>query len=155
MNDEEFKKRLSEVAEWVIPKTVTEKALKKKRGPKPQEEKYQEEHQEVFLDMFNGVNPTTPIAVIKIKIAAVDCEDCGRHCENGRKTETKRYNTHEPHWRKACVTCKMSQNPFTGEWDVPSSRSALVWHDWWRIYNIKKYKKSITVTSKSDIKEEI
>lgn len=157
MNDEEFKQRLSQVADWIVPECKIEKALKKKkkRQAKANQKQYEEIQEEEIQDLVNGTNPTTPIEIIKIKIAAVNCTDCGRHCENGRKTETKKFNTHEPHWRKTCVTCKMSQNPFTGEWDVPCSRSAIVWSDWWRIHNIKKYKETVAITFKSQEKQEI
>jgi len=144
MTDDEFKQKLSEVAEWVIPATERETtpAAKKRAGRKSAEQKYQEEHEEVFLNMFEGKNPTMPMMLTKLKIVAVDCEDCGQHCPDGRHTENKRFDTNRPHWRKRCVTCKKNQNPWTGEYDLNSQQSASVWADYLRKTNPRYVKKA-------------
>jgi hypothetical protein len=63
MDKELFKQKLSEVADWHIPKlneTDIKESKRKGRGRgRPSvEDLYQQEHQEVFLDLFNGINPT-------------------------------------------------------------------------------------------------
>lgn len=131
MDDKEFKQRLSEVAEWKIPDTSREisPGLKKKRGRKSEEDKYQEEHQEVFLEIFNGVNPTYAPVITKLKCQPVCCDDCGKICSEGRKVEAKHYVTNgKPHWRKHCVTCEHFQNPYTGDFDINNgTENSITW----------------------------
>lgn len=158
MDNEEFKQRLSQVSEWIIPEIEVKKAVRKqiKAAKKNIQKEDDNDQEELFLDMFQGVNPTTPLAVIKLKIQPVDCEDCGKHCENGRRVEIKRYHTVESHWRKSCVTCKMGQDPFTGNWDVPIAKLSTIWADWWRQYFYKNFKnKKRPSTFNLPIKEEI
>lgn len=144
MTDDEFKQKLSEVAEWKIPDTPRETSLnqKKKRGRKSEEEKFQEAHEIIFRDIHGDVNPTYAPMITKIKCQPVDCEDCGKHCPNGRKTEYKHYDTNRSHWRRRCVTCEKNQNPFTGEYDLSSQKSSSVWADWLRKTNPRYIKKA-------------
>ena len=146
MDDELFKKRLSEVAEWRIPKTITSTATgepKRKRGRPTAEELYQREHEEVFLEIYEGVNPTYPPQLLKLKNQATTCEDCGEHCPNGRKKETKLYDTGgKKNWRERCMTCQRSRNPFTGKFDLTFQEASFIWSDFLKerkgIYNTKK-----------------
>jgi hypothetical protein len=143
MDDELFKQKLSEVAEWRLPKltpTDIREAKKSARGRRSREEIYQEEHEQVFAELFDGVNPTFPPEIIRIKPAACKCEDCGRHCAAGRQKETKLYETGgKRNWRSRCLTCEMHQNPFTGKYDLKSSEASRFWTDFLRetkgIYN--------------------
>ena len=135
MDNEEFKKKLSEVANWKIPETPRETSLnaKKKRGRRSKEEIYQEEHENVFLEIFDGVNPTYPPLITELKLAAVDCGSCGKHCPKGRKTEKKIYEANKiRHWRERCVTCGMQQNPYTGEFDLDRQKASIVWNSFLR-----------------------
>jgi hypothetical protein len=158
MKDEEFKQRLSQVAQWKIPETPRETSLnaKKKRGRKSAEEVYQEEHENVFLEIYNGVNPTFPPLLTKVKIQGCMCEDCGRFCENGRKTEVTKYYSNRPHWRERCVTCGMNQNPNTGAWDLNNKDASAHWANWLRKTSEKPYayKKKKTITIHPDKKQE-
>lgn len=134
MKDEEFRQRLSEVAEWTIPDTPRETSLnaKKKRGRKSAEEKYQDEHEEIFMEMFQGTNPTYPPMLTKIKHASITCE-CGRVCDNGCEKEAKLYQTKtKNHWRVKCKTCNMTQDPYTGKFDLSPQKASVVWHSFLR-----------------------
>lgn len=137
MNDEEFKRKLSEVAEWKIPDTPRETSLnaKKKRGRKSNEDEYMELREEIFYEEFGGVNPTYPPMLLKVKCQPTTCEDCGKICENGRKKEKKLYDTNRNHWREKCVTCGMNQNPYTGKFDLTPGQAAVQWSDWLRKTN--------------------
>lgn len=140
MDNEEFKRKLSEVAEWRIPKTEKEQTIsaRKKRGRKSNEERYEEEHEQVFLELFEGVNPTYPPMLVKLKCQATTCEDCGKYCANGRQKEKKLYETNKKrHWREKCVTCERFQNPFTGEFDLVSSNAAIKWNEFLRNSKMK------------------
>ena len=131
MNDEEFKRRLTEVAEWKIPDTPRETSLnaKKKRGRKSAEDEYQEQREEMFFEEFGGVNPTYAPMITKLKVQGCGCEDCGRFCTEGRTVETKQYESNNiKHWRKRCVTCDHSQNPYTQEFDLKSAEASAVWN---------------------------
>jgi hypothetical protein len=147
MNNETFKQKLSQVADWQIPalpnSTVAD--INKQRGRKTAEEKYQEEHEEVFLDIYQGINPTHPLELTQVKCQGCACEDCGNFCANGRHLEKKLYITsgHKT-WREKCITCNKSKNPFTGVFDLTPSEASNVWADYLRerkgLYSTKKNK---------------
>ena len=150
MNDEEYKQKLSQVAEFTIPEVNSGGNPKRvKRGRKSAEELYQEEHEEVFLDLFDGKNPTVRPVLTNLKIQGCICEDCGKHCENGRHTEKAKYNSSRPHWRQRCLTCGMNQNPFSGEWDLTNKNASAVWAVWLRKTSENSYdhKKIIRITA--------
>lgn len=153
MKDQEFKEKLSQVAEWKIPKDnqETSKNAKRKRGRKSKEELYQEEHEEVFLDLFDGVNPTIAPLILKLKYNPTICEDCGKQCPTGCHKETKVYEANNKrHWRKRCVTCNLHENPYTKKYDLESSKASIVWNTWLKDVS-KRYNKS---TNTSDSKSE-
>jgi hypothetical protein len=129
MDDEEFRRRLSEVAEWKLPETPRETSLnqKKKRGRKSNEQRYEEEHEQVFLELFDGTNPTYAPMLTKIKYQPTTCE-CGRVCNNGCEKEAKLYQKKDKcHWRWKCKTCGMTQDPYTGEFTLNAQKASLVW----------------------------
>lgn len=138
MDDKLFRQKLSEVAEWQVPKlSVTDikeaKQRQRGRGRPSNEDLYQEAHEEIFLEIFDGVNPTVPPQLIKLKNSAVNCEDCGRLCENGRLKETKRYVcNNKPHWRDHCMECNRWLNPYTGKFDLANSNVSVVWNSYMR-----------------------
>lgn len=142
MNDEEFKRKLSLVAEWKIPDTVTANKtgeVKKNRGRKSNEEKFQEAHEAIFLEIHEGKNPTFKPMITKVKCTPVDCADCGKQCLDGRHIEIKKYETNRPHWRKRCVTCNLQENPFTGEFDLLNHRASAEWARFLRKTSSKPY----------------
>ena len=135
MNDEEFKRKLSQVAEWKLPDTPRETSLnaKKKRGRKSNEELYQDEHEEVFMELFKGVNPTYAPLLTRIKYQATICDDCGCRCETSCQKEKKLYDTTgNPHWRERCLTCKKAKNPYTGKFDLSIAEASAVWSSFLR-----------------------
>lgn len=138
MDDEEFKRRLSEVAEWRIPETITgtkDGDAKKRRGRKSSEELYQEAREEIFLEEFGGVNHTFPPQILKVKKESCVCNDCGKFCESGRQKEKKLYETgtaKKRNWRERCVTCGLHQNPFTGKFELQPQAASHVWTDFLR-----------------------
>lgn len=137
MDDEEFKRRLSEVADWKLPDTPRETSLnaKKKRGRKSAEDEYQELREEIFYEEFGGVNPTYAPMLIKVKCQPTTCEDCGKLCPSGRKKEKKLYETGSKknrNWREKCVTCNMAKNPFTGKFDLSTQQASFVWTNYLR-----------------------
>ena len=138
MTKDEIRQKLAEVAEFKMPKlTKSDIKVSKQRsrgkGRPSNEELYQEEHEEVFLDMFEGINPTHSPELVKVHIQPVDCEDCGRHCENGRQTEIKFYKKavgHIAHRRDRCVTCNKYRDPNTGEYTLPQGPACQVYLNW-------------------------
>lgn len=119
MDDEEFKRRLSEVAEWHIPTDADKpyaKTKRKKRNEQLVEMVGEDGDEEVIAD--TGPNLTIPPIITKLKIQGCWCEDCGKYCENGRQTEKKIYKTGKTHWRERCVTCKMFKHPVSGEYTM-------------------------------------
>lgn len=134
MDNELFKQKLSEVAEWQIPKLKEweiKEAKKSARGKykRTEEELYQIEHEQAFLEIYGGVNPTAPAELIKLKCQGHDCESCGRYCENGQHTEKKLYEANnKKHWREKCVTCNKFKNPISGKFDLDPSVAAHKWN---------------------------
>jgi hypothetical protein len=151
MNDEEYQLKLSQVAEFTIPEVNgAGNAKTAKRGRKSTEEQYQLEHEQVFLDLFDGKNPTIQPVLTKVKIQACVCDDCGKYCEHGRHTEKTKYLSSRPHWRSRCLTCGMNQNPNTGEWNLSNKDASAHWANWLRktgpIPYVYKQRKTITIT---------
>lgn len=135
MKDEEFKKLLSQVAEWKIPDTPRETSLnqKKKRGRKSNEEQYMELREEIFHEEFGGVNPTYPPMLTKVKRCSSTCEDCGITCPNGREKEAKLHEKNgKKVWRQKCVTCGKFQNPFNGKYELTGSAASIKFNDFMR-----------------------
>lgn len=138
MDDKLFKQKLTEVAEWRIPKTVTgtisgDAKRPRKPGRPTKEELYQDEHEQVFLEMFDGTNPTFPPQITQVKRTACECADCGRTCPNGRETEAKLHQKNgKKAWRQKCVTCGMFQNPFNGKFELQGSAASIKFNDFMR-----------------------
>lgn len=137
MDDKEFRQRLSEVAEWKIPKTEQEQTIgaKRRRGRKSNEERYMELREEIFQQEFDGHNPTIAPMLIRIKHTPITCDDCGELCNNGRQKEKKLYETggkKNSHWRERCITCNRSKNPFTGKFDLSAQQASAVWTSYLR-----------------------
>ena len=129
MDNKLFKQRLTEVAEWRIPKIKPTASERRAGAGRPsKEEQYLEIHEEAFIEMFAGENPTQALELVKVKRCAEDCEDCGRHCEQGRDLENRKFFTYEPHWRKRCLTCGMNQNPYTKKFDLNNTDASGVWN---------------------------
>lgn len=138
MDDKLFKQKLTEVAEWRIPDTVTGTAsgdakAPRKRGRPTAEEAYQEAHEEIFLEIFDGKNPTFPPQILKLKNSAVTCDDCGKHCAEGRLKEIKRYvSNNKVNWREHCMACHRWRDPYTGEFKLVNSNVSTVWNSFVR-----------------------
>jgi hypothetical protein len=138
MTKDELFQKLSEVAEFRMPKlTASDIKISKQKargkGRPSKEELYQDEHEEVFLDMFQGINPTMNPELVKVNVQPVDCEDCGRHCENGRQQEIKFYKKtvgHIAHRRTRCLTCNKYRDPNTGEYTLPQGPACQVYLNW-------------------------
>ena len=149
MKQDEFEKRLSEVAEWKLPDTPRETSLnaKKTRGRKSEELKYMELREEIFHEEFGGINPTFAPMLTSVKRSAIDCQDCGQHCPNGRETEAKLHKAKTKScWRKKCVTCGYFQNPYTGKFDLKGVAASGRWNDYLLGRNRNYYKQSFRPT---------
>jgi hypothetical protein len=138
MLKEEFLTKLSEVADWKIPDTPRETSLNNKRHRQRIEEDDQEhnEHDEESVqeaEPESGPNPTYPPMLLRLKIQPVDCDDCGRHCENGRQKEASlQKKDGVTYWRQRCITCKRHQDPTTGRFDISGQAALMKWHNFFR-----------------------
>jgi len=108
MDDAEFKRRLSEVAEWRYePERDNFGRLKGpgSRGPKKTKEPEEQ-------------NLTRPIELVSVR-RSCNCTDCGQHCPNGRTTVANYYQGRvKGAWREKCQTCGKFQDPNTGEFKL-------------------------------------
>jgi len=139
MTKEELFQKLNEVAEWRMPKlSPSEIKISKQKtrgkGRPSLEEKYQEEHEEVFLDLFQGINPTMAPELVKLNIKPKDCEDCGVHLTESRHMNIKFYKEtptgHIAHWRRHCKNCNKYQDPYTKEYTLPQGPACQVYLNW-------------------------
>lgn len=138
MTKDELKQKLLQVAEFVMPRLTPSdikisKQKQRGKGRPTNEQAYQAEHEEVFLDLFQGVNPTHAPELVKMHIKAIDCEDCGRHCEKGRQMEIKFYyqqGRHAAHRRTRCLVCNKYQDPYTGDFTLPQGPASQVFLNW-------------------------
>ena len=148
MNKLEWEAKLAEVADWEMPKLNNTEIKQIKKGRKAKEELYQDEHEQEFMAIFKGVNPTHTPVVTKVHCQPTTCDDCGKHCPNGRHKEKKIYeaNGHR-HWRERCTTCGLSQNPFTKQFDLTVAEASSRWANYWRDV------KGIYKTDKNTIRE--
>ena len=145
MDKELYKKLLSEVADWHIPKlTETEKKQSRGRGRPTSEELYEEARQKIIIEEFDGINPTVPVEMLNIKKKAVICEDCGKECPNGYHKEKKLYDTNgKKNWREKCITCNMSQDPYTGKFTLNNSKASAIWNSYLRDVSRRNYTEKV------------
>lgn len=149
MNKLEWEAKLAQVAEWEMPKLNATEKKQIAKGRKTKEEKYQYEHEQEFMDIFQGVNPTHTPVVTKIHCQPTTCDDCGKHCPNGRHKEKKIYEANgNKHWREKCITCGLSQNPFSKKFDLTVAEASSRWANYWRDV------KGVYKTPKNDIRKE-
>lgn len=135
MDDKEFRRRLSEVADWKIPETQQETSnnAKKKRGRKSNDEIYMELREQIFHEEFDGINNTIPPMLVKVKPTACVCDDCGDTCPNGREKEAKLHKKNgKSVWRQKCLTCNRFQNPFNGKFELTGSAASIKFNDFMR-----------------------
>jgi hypothetical protein len=132
MDQEQFKDKLTEVAEWYTLKEDNGGKIHCKR--KRENEQLMELAGENDLETENICEPDVtvnesrrPIAIKKLKIQPCTCEDCGKWCENGRKTQKKIYETGKRHWRYQCLTCHRWRNPETGIYELTNATAAPVY----------------------------
>jgi hypothetical protein len=134
MNNELFLKRLSEVAEWTRPQTgpsgaksINKRAKEAPEHPGPISELELAEMTDTEAEQYyerlmawreSQPNNSVPPEITQLKIQPVDCEDCGQHCENGRRVETRLCSTGRPHWRTRCQVCDRYKDPATGKFTL-------------------------------------
>lgn len=131
MDNELFKQKLSQVADWKIPDTQRETTVnaKKKRGRKNAEELYQEAREEMFHEEFGGVNPTYPPMLLKVKTQSTLCSDCGCQCNQGRKKDLRIYkNKGRRYWKEHCLTCDKHKDPYTGQYTLTGTEASIKWN---------------------------
>jgi len=138
MTKDELFQKLSEVAEFRMPKlTPSEIKISKQKargkGRPSTEELYQDEHEEVFLDMFQGINPTHTPELVKVHIKPKNCEDCHQHLTVSREMEIKFYKAtakHIAHRRERCLNCNKYRDPNTGEFTLAQGPACQVFLNW-------------------------
>jgi hypothetical protein len=134
MDDKLFLQRLSEVAEWHRPQTgpngaasVNKRAKNAPQHPGPVTEleldaMTDQEAQDYYdqLMAWRSVQPnnSVPPEIIKLKTQAMDCGDCGLHCPDGRRVESKLCYTGTKHWRTKCQVCEFYMDPATGQFTL-------------------------------------
>jgi hypothetical protein len=138
MDKQLFEQLLSQVADWEMPKLKdweVKEAKKSARGKnkRTEEELYQIEHEEIFKEIFGGVNPTMTPELKQLKVQALDCPDCGKHCPNGRKEEIKYYAEtpgHIAHRRQRCLECNKYRDPDDGTYTLPQGPACHKYLNW-------------------------
>jgi hypothetical protein len=129
MDNELFLKRLSEVSEWHRSDGTNYHKDNKKIVSQPPvyteaelaemtDEEAEELYEWVMAWREQQPNEGLPPLIKTVKIQAIDCEDCGRHCPNGRKTEHKLCTSGSRHWRHRCGECGFYKDPADGTYSL-------------------------------------
>jgi DNA repair exonuclease SbcCD ATPase subunit len=164
MDDAEFKRRLSEVAEWKIPDTPRETSLnqKKKRGRKinedinsDEDDDYSDESLVYRAHLEN--NKTYPPMLTKVHVQGINCPDCGQYCEKGHKKEATLYEKNGCRaWRQQCMICRKFENPYTGEFNLTGPAASIKFNDFMRgskgVYKTKANNRRSKATPKENNK---
>jgi hypothetical protein len=141
MNNDEFLKRLSEVAEWYRPQTGPQGQPSVSKGrakPIPEhpgpitEAELDEMTEEAVTEYYDQLiawreaqpNQSVPPEILRLKPYARTCEDCRQSCDSTRCVERKLYVTGVKHWREYCNYCERFRDPRTGEFSVKREASA-------------------------------
>jgi hypothetical protein len=131
MDENLFRAKLTEVAEWDIPLVSSGGADKKptdrRRGPKSYEELEWEDNEEdsIGKEIKTGPNDSVPPRILKIKHEPKACEDCDRVVTD-RVVEIRIVSNPKPHLREKCNACRKTRNPFTNEFDLEGFSSGNV-----------------------------
>jgi hypothetical protein len=132
MEQNEFKKRLSEVAEWTQEIKGPNGYAKGQRNIKYKGEWIEDddsneydEYEIVDVDALN-----VPVEIKKLKPITSICEDCGVVVENRRKHFKKTQNRFGTQWRESCYTCKKHKNPNTDKFDMTATEAVAVWKEY-------------------------
>ena len=161
MDHDEFLRKLSQVAEWQIPKLEMPKRdwnyLKKHADIENNEDDDDDEEQDTTtLALVTGCNPTAAPELLGLKHQARTCEDCGTTCAKGRVTEKIRYEYQgQAIWRERCRNCGMSKDPFTGKFDVDPHAMSNKYRQW--IFYLKTGEIPVlrkNTTKKSDLEQQ-
>jgi hypothetical protein len=172
MKDQEFKQRLSEVADWKIPDTPKDLGMltRKRKGSKKHEPDEPDEPDELDEDLDSEdqdqplacVNQTHAPILLKVHVQAVDCNDCGQHCPNGRQTEAKLFKKNgQAAWKQHCITCGKFENPYTGEFNLNGLTANMKFQDYMRgskgAYNTRANQRRVSgmLTQNQEVNYEI
>ena len=161
MDKELFKQKLSEVAEWKIPKpTAANKAsgIKRKYSrPKKQELEEEsmssednEDNEDNDLGISEDQNVTLPVQLLEAKIQSCQCSDCGKFCEHGRKKESQFYfKAGKKFIREKCATCKLHKDPNTGKFSLSAQQAPTVWYAYLYAETVKKKPNKVITTEEN------
>ena len=132
MDNELFKKKLTEVANWGLPtleqSTKTLGLEKHRRGRKPKIAEITDDTEDLGV-IKDGTNVTYAPMITEVKIQSCSCPDCGKFCQNGRRTEAQLYfKAGKKFVREKCAVCKRHRDPYTGEFNLSPSQSSATWH---------------------------
>lgn len=143
MDDIEFKRKLSEVAEWRIPENQSEAEIiprpnanylnVDKRIPKAVTGKtYIKKERDDNDEELVIEDQNFPPLLLKIKRTCT-CDDCGKICENGRTLDIRKHeHADKKIWRKRCTACEQWQDPYTGEFNQNGMENMQVWNKYLR-----------------------
>ena len=125
MDQNEFLQKLSELAEWEIPRVGASGGSMPQKKIKVVEEvdldnDDDDEEAEVVEPEVKGPNVTIAPRITKIKPQPRMCEDCHEIVEN-RKTLRKMNFTPVTHWREKC-NCGIYKDPNTGEFTLRNNQ---------------------------------
>lgn len=154
MKDELFKQKLSEVAEWHMPKITLDGVERRKL--KGKDDQFYEQHREEFLKRVNYVLPGTQPVITKLLDQNKTCEDCGLQPKKPREVLIKVSEGCglDKHLRRKCKSCDLWQDPRTGQYTVKTNNISNVWISWATEQGLIKTKQHKTSTKTSDCQDE-
>ena len=123
MDKKLFEQKLTEVADWHIPRVIDVDHPRRRRDQ--------------IITEQDLVNLTLAPEITSLKDLKTPCDSCGKINPNGQKIERKQYMTSNiKYWRSRCVTCGKYENPNTGKFDLTGTEATYQWN------NLLRYKKN-------------
>jgi hypothetical protein len=135
MDENLFRAKLTQVADWDIPLVSsggeTKSPRDRRRGPKSYEEKEWELNEEEAIGepIKTGPNDTVPPRILKVKHQPIPCDGCDRIVE-GRVVELRLIQNPAPHWREKCNYCKKMKNPNNDLFELDGYNSGNVFRNY-------------------------
>jgi hypothetical protein len=138
MDEQTYRKLLSEVSDWEIPKQLEGASIssiyQRSKGRKNlmEEDLLEDPEQPAGQDCLN---PTYPPKLLKLKHPELPCEDCGKMVR-GRCKEAKLYvNKHIRAFKQRCLACDLHKDPYTGKFTLTGIEASVKWNSYCKPVN--------------------
>jgi hypothetical protein len=137
MRDEEFKKRLTEVADWYTPVDIDSKTASSK-----------------IVDRCEDQQPNDTLSpkILKLKYAKATCQDCGKIVQ-GRHKDIQLYKRkNNVGFKEKCLACGLHKDPYTGKFNITGTEAAIKWSAYFRRTRTAEPKPAVKIACSAEPK---